>query len=201
MRFRKESAVRYNKAHQSEWEHASWKEFLRTVLGPASGLEVLDVGAGTGASTIPIAKERGGRFAICHHPCCSLNLLACKFLDSLFYSCELLLQLVSVLFQPFLFLFCRYETAEERTVSTPATAAIPSPSSQRPLASSYLWFTHFLSPPFITHTCTVMVQPLHLHPYKLLSHVAHVFSLQPILHPSQRHLLSSLFLSLILIIS
>jgi hypothetical protein len=71
-------------------------------------------------------------------PCWSLNLLALKFLDALFYSCKFFLQLVSVLFQPFLLLFCRYETSEEHTAFTTR--------SKSPLAFS--WLTHSLSPPF-----------------------------------------------------
>jgi hypothetical protein len=77
-------------------------------------------------------------------PCWSLTLLTLKFLNVLFHSCELLLQLVSVLFQPFLLLSRGYETSEEHTASAAATSA----SSKSPLAFSRL--THFLSPPFCT---------------------------------------------------
>ena len=88
----------------------------------------------------------GGSFNICPAPRWSLNLLAFKFLDAFCCSCELLLQLVTVLFQHFLFLFCGYETSEERTTSTPAAATATSQSSRHSLASS--WFaTHFSSPP------------------------------------------------------
>nr|CAJ71785.1 unknown protein [Candidatus Kuenenia stuttgartiensis] len=73
-------------------------------------------------------------------------LLAFKFLDAFCCSCELFLQLVTVLFQHFLFLFCGYETSEERTTSTPAAATATSQNPRHSLASS--WFaTHFSSPP------------------------------------------------------
>ena len=72
--------------------------------------------------------------------------IAFDFMDAFFYSCEFLLQLVSVLFQPFLFLFCGYETTEECTASTPAAAAGAgaSTSSRSRLGSS--WPTHFHHP-------------------------------------------------------
>jgi hypothetical protein len=79
-------------------------------------------------------------------PCWSLNSLALEFLDVLFYSCELFLQLVSVLFQSFLFLFYGYKSPEEHIASRLAAAAATSPSSRSSFASA--WLTHFLSPPF-----------------------------------------------------
>jgi len=51
----KKSALRYDKVHQSEWEHTVWKELIKTLLGQAGGLKVLDVGTGTGAIALPLA--------------------------------------------------------------------------------------------------------------------------------------------------
>jgi len=82
--------------------------------------------------------------------------IAFDFMDAFFYSCEFLLQLVSVLFQPFLFLFCGYETTEECTASTPAAAAGASTSSRSRLGSS--WPTHFHHP--LSMGRSLYIQPL-----------------------------------------
>jgi len=71
----------------------------------------------------------------------SLDLLGLDLSDPLFYSGEFFLELVFIFFQAFQFFWCRNETPEGPTASTATTAAVTSPISKSPLASS--WLTHF----------------------------------------------------------
>ena len=106
-----------------------------------------------------IQVNRAGAFLFAPTPFGSFDLLTLKFLDAVFYSCKLLFQLVSVLFQPFLFLFCGYETPKKHTASTPTTAAGTSPSYLCPLAPSRLTHLyHPLSIKYLSNNLNVMVK-------------------------------------------